>query len=100
MKGKPGICVEERFRLLGACCLSSPLRDAPRGSVGAAIGGNAVGTSAREREQGGPCKPMIVSCHPDTPTNTTRPRCFPSSFRGTGCNAHASAALQNFEKLQ
>src|SRR2546426_3129481 len=98
MKGKPGICVEERFRLLGACCLSSPLRDAPRGSVGAAIGGNAVANNAREGEQGGPCKTKVVSCHPDTPTKTTRPTGLPPPSRGTGVHPHLAAARPNFHK--
>src|SRR2546426_12798133 len=69
-------------------CHSSPLRDAPGGSVGAAIGGNAVATSAREREEGGPGKTMIVLLPPDKPTKTTGLRGFPPSPHEKGVKAH------------
>src|SRR2546422_9598833 len=58
-------------------CLSSPLRDAPRGSVGAAIGGDGARTTARERRQGGARKKVLVLCRPDDPTKAHRPHGVP-----------------------
>src|SRR3989442_5488554 len=69
-------------------CHSSPLRDAPGGSVGAAIGGNALGNSATEREQGGPCQKKKGLCHRDTPTNTTGLRGFPPAPPATRVYTH------------
>src|SRR2546427_1371755 len=75
-------------------CHSSPLRDAPRGSVGAAIGGDALATSARERGEGGPRKSGVVLCHPDKPTKSPRPPGLPPPPPETGVHAPRSAAHQ------
>src|SRR3989442_14109260 len=74
-------------------CHSSPLRDAPGGSVGAAIGGKMLASRAREREEGGSWTNKIGLYLPGTPNKSNGPRCIPHSPPATGVKPRRLPAL-------